>query len=247
MSEKEHDHSQLVLIRREWMAILSYARKIMIQIFGLFVLSTGIFLTIQANIGLAPWDALSMGINNFTPLTYGQIVILTGLIILMINTGLKEKIGIGTVLNTLLIGVFVDGLQSLNVFPEMESFLGGCIVLVIGQFILCIGTYYYIGVGLGGGPRDSLMIGLGKRFPNVPIGLIRGLIEGTVLFIGWLLGAKIGIGTVISVFGIGFLLEFTFKLFHFDVKSIEHESVQDVIQKTFTRSLPKLDEEGKQL
>lgn len=229
------------------MAILSYLRKIVIQIFGLFVLSTGILLTIQANIGLAPWDALSMGINNYTSLSYGQIVIITGLIILVVNVSLKEKIGIGTILNTLLVGVFVDELQSLNVFPEMKSFLGGFIVLIVGQFILCLGTYYYIGVGLGGGPRDGLMIALGKRFPKVPIGLVRGLIEGSVLLIGWLLGAKVGIGTVISVFGIGFLLEFTFKLFHFDVKSIEHESIQDVVQKVSTRTLPKLDEEGNQL
>lgn len=229
------------------MSISKYLRKLAVQIFGLFLLSSGIFLTIQANIGLAPWDALSMGINNFTTLTYGQIVILTGLIVLIIDVSLKEKIGVGTILNTVLVGVFVDGLQFLMIFPEMDSLMGGFIVLIAGQFILCLGTYFYISVGLGGGPRDALMTGLSKKFPNVPVGLVRGSIEGTVLLIGWLLGAKIGVGTVISVFGIGFLLEFTFNLLHFDVKTVEHESVQDTWRNLFTDTIPNFNEERKRL
>ena len=74
------------------------------------------------------------------------------------------------------------------------------------------------------------MVALGKRLPQVPIGAIRGLLEGSVLVIGWLLGAKIGIGTAIYVFGIGFTLQYTFQLLHFDVKNIAHESIADTIQ-----------------
>ena len=74
------------------------------------------------------------------------------------------------------------------------------------------------------------MVALGKRMPMVPIGAIRGLLEGTVLIIGWLLGAKVGIGTAIYVLGIGFVLQFTFKLLHFDVKNIEHESISDTVK-----------------
>ena len=74
------------------------------------------------------------------------------------------------------------------------------------------------------------MVALGRRLPKIPIGAIRGLIEGTVLIIGWLLGAEIGIGTIISVFGIGLILQFTFKLLYFDVKNIKHESVADTVK-----------------
>lgn len=102
-------------------------------------------------------------------------------------------------------------------------------MLLTGQIIVCLSTYLYISVGLGSGPRDSLMVALGKKFPSIPIGVIRGSIEGTVLFIGWLLGAKVGLGTVVYVFGIGFILQTTFKLLNFDVKSIVHESVFDTI------------------
>lgn len=103
-------------------------------------------------------------------------------------------------------------------------------MLLLGQVSICIGSYFYIGASMGCGPRDALMVALGKRMPNVPIGITRGLIEGTVLLIGWLLGAKVGIGTVISVFGISFILETTFKLLHFDVTNVDHESVVDTVR-----------------
>lgn len=85
-------------------------------------------------------------------------------------------------------------------------------------------------MGLGCGPRDALMVALGKRFSKAPIGLVRGLLEGSVLLIGWLLGAKVGLGTVIAVFGIGIIIEYTFKLFRFDVKGVQHENLLDTIR-----------------
>ena len=111
----------------------------------------------------------------------------------------------------------------------MTNFFTGLLMLLTGQIIVCYSTYLYISVGLGAGPRDSLMVALGKKFPNVPIGIIRGSIEGIVLLIGWLLGAKVGLGTVIYVFGISSVLQTTFRLLNFDVKSIVHESLFDTI------------------
>jgi uncharacterized membrane protein YczE len=140
---------------------------------------------------------------------------------------LKEKIGIGTVLNTVLIGVFVDILLSLNILPKMTNFFAGLLVMVIGQIIVSFASYFYISPGMGCGPRDTLMVALGKRFPTVPIGAIRGLIEGTVLIIGFLLGAKVGIGTVIAVFGISFIMQTIFKHLKFDIKGVVHESLFD--------------------
>ena len=199
-------------------------------IFGLFLYALGSFLTIQANIGLAPWEAFSMGGAYLTHLSYGNIVVITGFIIIVIDFVYKEKIGFGTILNAILIGKFVDLIQFVNIVPKMSNFWLGLLMLLLGLFVICIGSYFYIGACLGCGPRDALMVALGKRLPKVPIGAIRGLIEGTVLIIGWLLGAKIGIGTIISVFGIGLILQFTFKLLCFDVKNIKHESVADTVK-----------------
>jgi len=197
-------------------------------IFGLFLYSLGILFCIQSNIGLAPWDAFGIGISNITGISYGNVSILTGVIILIVVVLLlKEKFGIGTILNTVLIGFMVDIMQSLKIVPLMTNFAIGILMLLVSQVIISLASYFYISSGLGCGPRDTLMVGLGKRFPNVPIGAIRGLIEGTVLIIGYMLGAKVGIGTVIAVFGISFILQTTFKLLHFDVKAVVHESIID--------------------
>jgi uncharacterized protein len=210
--------------------INNYVKRTIRLIFGLFLYALGSFLSIQANIGLAPWEAFSMGGSYLTHLSYGNIVVISGFVILAIDFALKEKIGFGTILNAILIGKFVDLIQFVNIIPLMSNFWLGLLMLLLGQVAICVGSYFYIGASLGCGPRDALMVALGKRLPKVPIGVIRGLIEGTVLIIGWLLGAKIGIGTVISVFGIGFILQFTFKLLRFDVKIIKHESVVDTVK-----------------
>lgn len=210
--------------------INNYVKRTIRLIFGLFLYALGSFLSIQANIGLAPWDAFSMGGSYLTHISYGNIVVISGFVIIAIDFVFKEKIGFGTILNAILIGKFVDLIQFANIVPLMANFWLGILMLLLGQFLICVGSYFYIGASLGCGPRDALMVALGKRMPKVPIGVIRGLIEGTVLIIGWLLGAKVGIGTVISVFGIGFILQFTFKLLRFDVKIIKHESVADTVK-----------------
>lgn len=175
-----------------------YRVRLVRLIFGLFLFALGSFLTIQANIGLASWEAFSMGVANLTNQTYGQIIIISGVIILVIDVALKEKIGFGTILNTILIGVFVDMIQASGIIPQMNNFFSGVLMLLLGQVSICVGSYFYI--------------------------------EGTVLLIGWLLGAKVGIGTVISVFGISFILETTFKILRFDVTHVEHESVVDTVK-----------------
>jgi uncharacterized protein len=210
--------------------INNYVKRTIRLIFGLFLYALGSFLSIQANIGLAPWEAFSMGGAYLTHLSYGNIVVISGFVIIAIDFAFKEKIGFGTILNAILIGKFVDLIQFANIVPMMSNFWLGLLMLLLGQVAICVGSYFYIGASLGCGPRDALMVALGKRMPKVPIGAIRGLIEGTVLIIGWLLGAKVGIGTVISVFGIGFILQITFKLLRFDVKNIKHESVADTVK-----------------
>ncbi|MBP7278958.1 MAG: hypothetical protein KBA11_06075 [Sedimentibacter sp.] len=207
-----------------------YLKKFIRLIFGLYIYALGLVLCIYANIGLAPWDAFAIGISKVAGISYGNVSILIGItIVIALFFLLKEKIGFGTILNAILIGFFSDLIIDSKIIPYMQNFFTGVLMLVTGQVLACIASYLYIGVGLGAGPRDSLMIGLGKKFSNIPIGIVRGSIEATVLFIGWILGAKVGLGTVIYVFSIGFLLQTTFKLLKFDVKSVVHESVFDTI------------------
>lgn len=209
----------------------NFSKRIYRLLFGIVLYGCGIYLTIQAFIGLAPWEALTIGLTYHTPLSFGALSALIGVAILVADVYLGEKIGVGTIVNTLMIGVVVDIAALVGVAPRMTTFFGGVIMLLAGLTVICFGSYYYIGSGLGCGPRDSLMVALGKRLPRLPIGMVRGAIEGTALFLGWLLGAKVGIGTVISVFGISFILQATFRALNFDVKAVEHES----LAQTFAR------------
>ncbi len=207
-----------------------YAKRMARLMLGLVLFSIGSYLTIQANIGLAPWEAFSMGVSAATGTSYGNILVLSGFVILLIDIAFKEKIGLGTVLDMLLIGKFVDLWRWMGLLPMMENFWLGLAMLLLGQVCICVASYFYIGAGFSCGPRDALMVALGKRFPKTPIGLIRGLIEGSVLLVGWLLGAKVGLGTVIAVFGIGFILQFTFRLLRFDVTAVTQEDILQTVR-----------------
>jgi uncharacterized membrane protein YczE len=209
----------------------SYPVRILRTILGLFLFACGSYCVIRANVGLGPWEAFHMGISYHVPLSYGNISVLSGFVILGFDYLLKEPIGLGTILNTILIGKFVDLLLYLDILPLIDNFAGGVALLLTGQFIVAMGSYFYISNGLGCGPRDSLMTALSKRIPKAPIGVIRGIIEGTALFIGFLLGAKIGLGTVVAMFGISFVIQLVFGFLKFDVKKIHHENAVESIRK----------------
>ena len=207
--------------------IKEYTGRTIRLIFGLVLYGLGSYMSIQANVGLAPWDAFSMGISYKTGIMYGNVVVYTGFLIIIIDFLLKEKIGFGTIINAILIGKVVDLCNYLGLLPMLDNFAAGVAMLFAGQVVICLGSYFYIGAAMGCGPRDALMVAMGKRFSRLPIGLVRGILEGTVLLLGWLMGAKVGIGTIIAVFGIGTIMEYTFRILKFDVKGVRHENFAD--------------------
>lgn len=207
--------------------VASYAKRFTRLILGLFLYAIGIYLSIQANIGLAPWDAFSKGLSILTNISFGDIVVLSGILIIGIDFLLGEKVGFGTVLNAVLIGKFVDLIAFWDPIPQLQNFWGGVALLLLGQLIISLASFLYIGSALGCGPRDALMVALCRKLPRAPVGLIRAIMEGSVLLIGFLLGAKVGFGTVIAVFGIGIVMQATFRLLHFDIKGVRHENFLD--------------------
>ena len=205
----------------------SMLTRLLALVWGLFLYALGIVLCIQANIGCAPWDVLHMGISQKLGMTMGQISILVGALICLIVYLLHEKLGVGTILNMLLIGVFMDIIFSINLVPIMDSIIFGIITMVAGLFVIAFGSYFYMGSGFGAGPRDSLMVCV-KRHTGWMVGACRALVEGSALLLGFLLGGRVGIGTVIAVFGISFCVQITFTLLKFDPAAIKHETVSDV-------------------
>ena len=208
-----------------------YFKRLIRLIFGLFLYALGSYMTIQANVGLAPWECFQTGLMYKTGIMYGNIVVGVGVIIILIDFLLKEKIGFGTILNAMLIGKFVDLLNYIDLIPKLDNFPLGIGLLFAGEVVLCVGSFFYIGASMGAGPRDSMMVALGRRLNKLPIGVVRGILEATVLFLGWMMGAKVGIGTVIAVFGISTIMEYTFRILRFDVKGIKHENLVDTINR----------------
>lgn len=196
--------------------------RILRLFFGIFLYALGIVLSIRADIGIAPWATFHQGLSQLIGITFGQATIGVGFIILGFNYFMDMKIGFGTVINVFGIGSLVDFFLANNIVPKMDTILGGIVMVILSMFVIALATYFYVGAGFGTGPRDGLMVGLVKK-TNKKVGLIRGSIELTVLFIGFMLGAKVGIGTVILGIGIGPIVHWTFKVLNFDVKNVEHQ------------------------
>lgn len=193
-------------------------------VFGLLIFALGVHLTIRANLGLAPWDCLGMGISYHTPLNYGLSMTAMGVIILIIDLLMKEKIGFGTVIDALLTGNFVQLFNDIDPFPKTKSVWAGILIILAGLALMAIGQYFYMKSAQCCGPRDALLVGLGKRLHKLPIGAVQIILWGAVLLIGWLLGGKVGIGTVVSTFGSGIVMQIIYSIIKFEPREIEHQS-----------------------
>ncbi|MBO5605349.1 MAG: hypothetical protein J5915_08195, partial [Acidaminococcaceae bacterium] len=196
-------------------------------VFGLFLFAASAYLMVQANIGLSSWWALDIGLANLTGIDYGTVHNVVALAVLLLDILLKEKIGWGMVADALLIGTFIVIFNQFQAVPLFQTLLGGVACTIAGLLLCGIGSYYYMDAGFGCGPRDALMVALCRRFPQVPVGVIRVFLEGAALLTGWALGAKIGIGTVIATVGIGISIQFVFRMAKFDVTRVHNENIME--------------------
>ncbi len=196
---------------------------------GLFLYAAGIVLTINANLGLSPWQVFHQGVSNHIGITMGQASIIVGFIFVILDWILGEKLGIGTICNMLFIGIFMDVLMLNNLIPVVNNIFAQFLMLALGMFVIGIGTYFYIGAGLGSGPRDGLMVALTKKLKK-SVRFIRNSIELTVLVIGYILSGTVGVGTLIMVIGLGYFVQFAFTLFKFDVSKVKHIFIDDYIR-----------------
>ena len=172
--------------------------------FGLALFAVGISLQMNANIGAPPWDVFHQGVAKQTEISVGKIIVMTGFILLLLWIPLKQKPGLGTILNALEIGLVAD--LALAIIPEPKNIFVRVIMASLGIVIVAIGTGFYIGSALGPGPRDGLMTGLAKR--GIPIRIGRTAIEVTVLVVGLLLGGQVGVATFAFALGVGPLVHF---------------------------------------
>ena len=202
---------------------------------SLFVNGFGIYLTIQANLGAAPWDVLNLGVSKFFGILYGNASIIISLSILMIDILLKEPIGIAMFIDAVVVGKAVDFFNWTHVVPVSSSAVTGVPMMLIGLVILAYTQYAYMIASLGCGPRDTLLVGLAKRTKRLPIGAVSIALLSLATLIGYLLGDPVGAGTLICAFATGPIMQMAFRSVHFNATRIHHQSLQDSVRVIFAR------------
>ncbi|MEU1685153.1 hypothetical protein [Micromonospora sp. NPDC005707] len=187
------------------------ARRLVQLYAGLALYGISMALMIRSGLGLDPWDVFHQGLARQTHLSFGTVTIAVGALVLLLWIPLRQRPGLGTVSNVVVIGLVVDA--TLAVLPPGEGLPLRTTLLVVGIVANGAATGLYLGAGLGPGPRDGLMTGFTARRPRYSVRLVRTVIEVTVLSLGWLLGGTVGLGTVAYALAIGPLAQLFIPIF----------------------------------
>lgn len=177
---------------------------------GLFLYGIAIALMLRASVGISPWDVLAQGISIRTGIDFGYVTIIVSGFVLLLWIPIRQRLGIGTVLNAVLVGLFAN--VGLALIPKQSDLWVRIPMFVGGLIILAIATGMYIGARFGPGPRDGLMTGIHHKF-GVRIWIVRTSLEVIVLIIGWILGGNVGFGTLAFALLIGPMVHKTMPFF----------------------------------
>jgi uncharacterized membrane protein YczE len=175
------------------------ARRTIMLLIGLALYGLSLTLLVRADLGLDPWDVFHQGLAEVTGLSLGVVIVGTSFIVLALWIPLRERPGLGTIANAVLVGIGVD--VFLAIMPEVDGTVARWSLLIAGVVLNGVATGLYIGAGMGPGPRDGLMTGIARR--GHPIRVVRTSLEVAVLVAGIALGGSFGIGTIVYALGIG--------------------------------------------
>ena len=204
--------------------------NMLIAALSLFVNGFGVYLTIRANLGAAPWDVLNLGLSRSLGILYGTASIAVSATILLIDVMMKEPIGIAMFIDAVVVGKAVDFFDAIHAVPDCVSLWTGIPVMFAGLFILAFTQFTYMSAALGCGPRDTLLVGLDKRLRRIPIGAVSVALLSSATLIGWLLGGPVGIGTLICAFCTGPIMQTVFRKVRFDASEVHHQRLKDSVR-----------------
>jgi len=197
---------------RTALSAASWQRLVKLNL-GLMALGLGIALMLDADIGLGPWTVFHQGLSLVTGLSFGRVMQGVGLLVLLLSVALtRVRPGLGTALNMLLVGPWVDFFRALPLMPHPSAYLVGVGQFLLGLCLQGLGTGLYITARLGAGPRDGLVLGV-ARLTRLSVRVTRTGLELLVLVTGWLLGGRVGLGTLLFAAGIGPLMQFFLGVF----------------------------------
>ena len=183
---------------------------------GLFIYGIGVAMTVDAQLGLAPWDVLAQGISKQTTLTFGYATVLVSVLVLIAWIPLRVKPGLGSVMNAVMVGLVAD--LALSFIPTPDVYWQKLLLFFGGMVVISFATGLYISCGMGKGPRDGLNVGIAQRF-KLPFWQARSIVEITVVAIGFLLGGQVREGTLIFALGIGYMNQLGMRIFGLADKS----------------------------
>lgn len=179
---------------------------------------------LNSKLGVSPWDVLHQGLSKTIGITIGQASIMVSLIIILISLCIKVQIGLGTISNIFVVGMLIDLINATGMIPVSTNLVTGILMMLTSLLMMAVGCFLYIGCEMGCGPRDGLMVAIVNK-TGKSIRLVRFCIEGGALLSGWVLGGKVGIGTFVTVIGMGYFMQAVFNFFHFDVSQLHHKAV----------------------
>lgn len=201
----------------------SYAVRLGQVVLGLAIAGVAFYMIVKADIGLSPWDAFAMAVSYYIPITYGQAVQLVGVVVLVADLLMREKIGIGTIADVLIVGWVIDLMTLWDPMPTCKTTLGGCAVMIAALLLIGVGQFLYMRAGMSCGPRDALTVGIGQRLRRMPIGAVQCIMQGVVFVAALLMGGPIGVGTFVFAFMAGPAAQLVFNLCRFEPRDVQHE------------------------
>ena len=186
---------------------------------GIALISFGISLSVRAHLGLAPWDVFHQGISERTGISLGWVIVGVGVVVLLAWIPLHQRFGIGTIVNTVLVGALVKVFLPIIGTPDVMAVR---IAMLLGSIVAFgVGGGLYIGAALGPGPRDGIMTAITARGHRLWV--VRTALELSVFVVGWILGGNVGVGTALIAFSIGPTTHFAIRRFHLPVPSTSVE------------------------
>ncbi len=207
----------------------AYCKRFLFCILSLVLYGFGCFLGVKAgSAGTNAWSTLALGVADVSGMTYGTATFLIGVVIIGIDLLGRGKIGFGTLLNASLVPFFSDlFLEFFSFLPTPSGMISGALCSLAGQVVIAFATILYLQPMLGAGPRDTLMLIVGKKLPKVPIGTVKLGLEALALVAGLLLGAPFGLGTVLVMVLQASIFQLVCRLTRYEPRSVTHENILD--------------------
>ncbi len=196
-----------------------YPKRLIYLALGQVITALGVVAMLRADIGLEPWSCLHQGLSKVTGIPFGACSIVVAAVVFLIALLLREPVGLGTLINSVVPGILIDLLDGMGLIPTMRHLWSGTLMLLAGAALLALGTYFYMAAAMGAGPRDSLMVAFARVFRADP-GVCRTVLDLTVVVVGFLMGGKVGLGTLLAALLLGPCLQFFFRVFHYDPKAV---------------------------